>query len=368
MAPTKRIVVKDVGGVKLSSNEGLQKLLENKNVESLIDDEGDMVLDFESLEDGGNYTLGPLVTLQGEDKQARFRRYLEEAGVTVNEEVMKIVVKYFSSSAVLVNSAEQAKDVFFEAAMLPRSSTKNALNQQGISVAGLYQGSDPSKAILLYANERGIPRILKIGTENSTNHELQVWREINPSDQHQDSHLVPLKWLDFQSGAIIQIGDVFVGSSSTPVVRGGILMKHYQGTLAQCTTPLEEEVLLRYGQQLKKAISTMHQAGYCHLDIKPSNVFLFEGDCFLGDYGASVKTGEPIRERTEKYYPKDGDFEAREETDMYLLAMTLMEMSGTIRPASERQEPLTKNQILDAVQSEPHENVRDFILSLFHKS
>ena len=108
----------------------------------------------------------------------------------------------------------------------------------------------------------------------------------------------------------------------------------------------------------------MHQAGFCHLDVKPSNVFLFEEACYLGDYGAAVKTGGLIRERTRKYYPTDGDIEASEETDMYLLAVTLLEMFGTIPHAAERS-PMAKQEIREKIASVENDEVRTFLNSLF---
>lgn len=58
MAPI-RIIVESVGGVKLSTDAALDKWLENKKVQCLIDSDGDEVVDFDSLVDGGTYTLGP---------------------------------------------------------------------------------------------------------------------------------------------------------------------------------------------------------------------------------------------------------------------------------------------------------------------
>jgi hypothetical protein len=58
MAPI-RITVEGVGGVKLSSNDELGRFLENKKVQCLIDSDGDQVYGFDSLVDGGTYTLGP---------------------------------------------------------------------------------------------------------------------------------------------------------------------------------------------------------------------------------------------------------------------------------------------------------------------
>ena len=63
MATTRkiRIIVKGVGGVKLASEEGYQNLLKRQGVACLLDDEGDQVMDFQSLAPDGTYTLGPLV-------------------------------------------------------------------------------------------------------------------------------------------------------------------------------------------------------------------------------------------------------------------------------------------------------------------
>ena len=138
----------------------------------------------------------------------------------------------------------------------------------------------------------------------------------------------------------------------------------YPTTLLQCKIPLSAKVLLRYGKQLHKALSTLHASGFCHLDVKPSNIFLSQRDCYLGAYGAAVKTGGPIRERTMKYYPTDGDFEAKEEIDMYLFAVTLLEMFRTIPQASERN-ALSKQEIHEKIASVDTDEVRIFLTSLF---
>ena len=47
---------------------------------------------------------------QSQTSQADFRILLENAGVAVSEEVMRVLLKHYASSVVLVNTAEQAKD------------------------------------------------------------------------------------------------------------------------------------------------------------------------------------------------------------------------------------------------------------------
>jgi serine/threonine protein kinase len=316
--------------------------------------------------------LAPAVKLNQQQQRqislAHFRELLKRAHVTATEQVMGVVSRHFASSAAIVDTPELASDLYYEAALLPRSATKIILKKQGIAVADLFRGSDPSKAVLLHAHENGIPRILKVGTEESILHEYCVWSAVEAiaNEQHlRHHHLVPLTKVHFDS-ATIEIGDVFGGSSThPPPIRCGLLMKHYQGTLSQCNIPLTEPVLLRFGQCLRTAVSTLHQVGYCHLDIKPSNIFLFETACYLGDYGAAVKTGDPIHERTIKYYPKDGDFDAKEETDMYLLAVTLLELFGSIPNAWQRQDSFTKQEIHELIATVESELVRDFLSSLF---
>ena len=94
------------------------------------------------------------------------------------------------------------------------------------------------------------------------------------------------------------------GSVSKARVKSGLLMKHYQGKLSQIRIPLSDKVLLKYGRQLEKALRHMHSCGYCHLDVKPSNVFISKGSGFLGDYGAARPTGSEVMKVTCSYYPK----------------------------------------------------------------
>ena len=349
--------------VRFREQEDFRNFLVDEKIKSLVDGEGCEILNIKDLVPGGTYTFGPSKDGERPTTQTQFRRLLQISGVTPSEEVMNVILKSFASSATLVDTPGQARDLYFEAALLPRSATQIVLQQQGIAVADVFRGSDPSKAVLLHAHRNGRPHILKVATDKSILHEYEVWNSVKTVQQG-DAYLVPLEKVEFESAAI-EIDDISGGSSAHASVRCGVLMKHYQGTLSQCKIPLTSEVLLRYGRYLYTAVSTLHQAGYCHLDIKPSNVFLFEEACYLGDFGAAVKIGDPIRERTIKYYPNDGDFEAQEETDFYLLAITLLEMFGAIPQASQRSGSYTKQEIHKLIATVETEEVRDFLLSFF---
>jgi serine/threonine protein kinase len=154
-------------------------------------------------------------------------------------------------------------------------------------------------------------------------------------------------------------------NSSTEEYYGGILMEKYQSSLSRCKIPLRAEVLLRFGKQLRSAISTLHDCGFCHMDIKPANVFISVrsdgATCFLGDYGGATKVGERVREHTLSYYPTDAGDRAKQETDFLLLVVTLLELFGLIpSPPS----PMSVEQIKAKVASVENDQVKTFLNEL----
>jgi len=295
---------------------------------------------------------------QSEHPQARFRRLAESAAINVSEVVMKVVVKYFSSRMLSTNTPDQAADLYLEASKIPRSVTQGELAQQHISIGQLFPDTASSKTVILEAFDGGSPCLLKVTDEESLSHEMSVWEAIEAGGGASDHHLVPLKKLPFERQARVQVGNMPGGYNDRGEFSGGILMQKYQSTLARCKIPLSEEVLIRYGNQLLTAITKMHECGYCHMDIKPSNVFLWQGNCLLGDYGGASRPGEKVREHTHSYYPDGAGEEAKEETDFLLLAVTLLEMFGCVTSPPG---PMTKDGIKSKVASVGNEKVKAFL-------
>ena len=269
--------------------------------------------------------------LRPEDHKTRFRRLAESAAINVTDAVMKSVVFHFASQMTVVTTAQEAADLYKRASRIPGSATEIELQEENISIGEICPGTDTSKSIILEAFEDGNPCLLKLTEKESIDHEMSVWEEINGS-AGDTTHLVPLKKLDFKKAPNVQVRNLSGGYTELPGdYRSGILMQKYQSTLSRCRIPLSEAVLLRYGEQLKTAISTMHECGYCHMDIKPSNIFIsMGGNCHLGDYGGATRTGEVVREHTVSYYPSDAGRLAKKETDFMLLAVTLLEMFGSV--------------------------------------
>jgi Protein kinase domain len=262
------------------------------------------------------------------------------------------------------NTPEQAADLYAEASKIPRSVTQIELAQQHISIGQLFPDAASSKTVFLEVLDGGSPCLLKVADEESVNHEMSVWEAIKAGGGASDHHLVPLKRLPFERKrkrqARVQVGNMSGGYNDNcrDEFSGGILMHKYQSTLARCKIPQTEEVLLRYGNQLLTAITKMHECGYCHMDIKPSNVFPWQGNCLLGDYGSATKHGEKVREHTQSYYPDGAGEEAKEETDFLLLAVTLLQMFGCVTSPPG---PMTKDEIKSKVASVGNEKVKAFL-------
>ncbi|KAL3912948.1 MAG: hypothetical protein SGILL_006687 [Bacillariaceae sp.] len=273
---------------------------------------------------------------------------------------MKSVVFHFASQMAVVNTADQAADLYKRASRIPRSATQIRLKEKNVSIAGIFGGTDTGKSIVLEAFENGKPCLLKITDNESIYHEMIVWEAIKESDGDRKNYLVPLRKLEFES-AKVQIGNLSGGYNDSGNYRTGILMQKYQSTLSRCKIPLTEEVLLRYGEQLKMAISAMHKRGYCHMDIKPANIFLWEEECLLGDYGGATKIGEMVREHTMTYYPSDAGSHAKKETDFLLLTVTLLEMFGSV---SSPPGAMTTNEIKSKVASVENKTVKAFLSQL----
>lgn len=290
---------------------------------------------------------------QEQDQQTRFRRLAESAAINIKDAVMKSVLFHFASQLSVVNTPEQAADLYRRASRIPRSATEIKLQEENISVAEIFGGTDTAKSIILEAFESGRPCLLKITDKESIRHEMSVWEAIVEMEKGSDHHLVPIRKLEFTS-AMAQVGNMAGGYTDAGEFRAGILMKKFQSTFSRCKIPLTEDVLLRFGRQLITAISALHECGYCHMDIKPANVFLWEEDCFLGDYGGATRIGEQVREYTLSYYPSDAGVYAKKETDFMLLAVTLLEMFGSV---SSPPPGLSAEEIKSKVASLENENV-----------
>jgi hypothetical protein len=163
---------------------------------------------------------------------------------------------------------------------------------------------------------------------------------------------VPLRKIVFARGAEIEVGDVVGGFNmvNEQDCDAGLLMKHYQSSPADLHIPLDDIVLLRIGRQLLEAVKTMYTCGYWHMDITPSNTFLWEKECVLSF----------TRDNAAVLYQRRGR-NGPENITFLMLAVTLLNMFGALEKLHL---PMTCRQIKDAsIERVEHDQVKEFLKS-----
>jgi len=116
---------------------------------------------------------------------------------------------------------------------------------------------------------------------------------------------------------------------------GGTLRNYFQ---AVRRLPVDE--IMRFGRQLARALSQLHQRGLIHRDVAPANVWLDERNvAHLGDFDSAVKTDEPQDPKTlplttEAYASPEqtSGGHVDERSDLYSLGAVLYEAATGERP------------------------------------
>lgn len=89
--------------------------------------------------------------------------------------------------------------------------------------------------------------------------------------------------------------------------------------------PLPPQQCWDYARQLFEALTSLHQAGMVHRDVKPANCLFIEGELKLADFGLVTDVDQQIsRVGTLKYMPPDGRMDAQ--ADVYAAGLVIYEM------------------------------------------
>ncbi|XP_050052612.1 uncharacterized protein Mos [Dermacentor andersoni] len=99
--------------------------------------------------------------------------------------------------------------------------------------------------------------------------------------------------------------------------------------------PLLTFDVCRFGRQLASALHYCHRNNVLHLDVKPSNVLVHNGDCKLADFGSSATRGsQPKVCGTVQYMAPEVLLGQRPEfsADVYSLGVVLWQMQSGVRP------------------------------------
>ena len=122
-------------------------------------------------------------------------------------------------------------------------------------------------------------------------------------------------------------------SFETSLKRHAILMPFHPCTahdLVEQSWSVPTTMLKMIARDCNKALAYIHSKGYCYADLKPCNIMLMaeQGRAVLIDFGATVRMGQFITERTEYYDLGTQINEGCEMQDWIHLGATLAELAG----------------------------------------
>ena len=125
-------------------------------------------------------------------------------------------------------------------------------------------------------------------------------------------------------------GDAEVAWFAMELVRGESADRHAFSSI---------EDVARLGIAAAEALAYAHRCGILHRDVKPSNIFVGEGDTVkLGDFGLSCLAAEGVKDKsgTERYMAPEvlGGGEVSEASDQHALGVTLRELAARVVPSA----------------------------------
>jgi len=277
--------------------------------------------------------------VQALDAGARLNVLLVNNGVApLTERQLDFLRSRFAAELLVATSVDSALRLRSLALASPATTTVARLRAAGVFVDGPYAAASSSRSLFLHAFRlpEGAPRLLKVpldtGAEGEAGggaaHEAAVWSALAGAAADAPPHLAgPVELVHFEHGGGVELRH---GARARPA--SGVLLPVFCCTLEEVPHELFERphLLAQLGTQLVAALAHMHAAGYVHADVKGSNVFLdAAGAAFLGDFGATVREGDPLREYSPSHMPEEATHGALElaatpALDSWLLLVTLL--------------------------------------------
>lgn len=230
---------------------------------------------------------------------------------------------WLASRVSVIHTAEQANSLYNEVLQIPWSETRaEVFHNSDVAIDGTMPVKGAQTATFHYAFEGDIPRVLKIPwNQPIVSRECALYDETGEEAKAMGLALVPVRMLRLRGSTRTN------RHSPQKLLTHGILMPPYWCTLEDIPRPVKTGRILSILNRICPALDFIHQSGWLHGDVKPSNIFLdVDGNAWLGDYGSSIKASDTLSYTggTPKYQLADVHVTEGERFDRAGLVLSLL--------------------------------------------
>jgi serine/threonine protein kinase len=233
---------------------------------------------------------------------------LRQGGRTsVQAPIVSAMLEHYGSQVAYAVSSRQInvlEDYYVKASKIPKTSTMRAIGCEGYIMNGPLHGNEN---LIICFDLEAKPHLLKRLNNEDERHRVYCFSQRKFCHPHVTS-------FEFRSGG----GEL-----------AAMIMPIFPSTLHSLTLNQgNSKIIGKLISQISEALEALHAIGYCHMDIKPSNIAIDnEGNFVLIDLGSVAPIGEPT-ESTDLYLPSEdggtyGRYIATEKRDWLMLAITV---------------------------------------------
>lgn len=206
--------------------------------------------------------------------------------------------------AVFSRQPKVLDDYYVKASKIPKTATMRTIGCDGYIMNGPLHGNEN---LIICLDLEAKPHLLKRINNEDERHRVYCFNQLEFSHPHVTS-------FEFRTGG----GEY-----------AAMIMPIFPSTLHSLTLNQQNsEIIGKLISQISGALEALHAIGYCHMDIKPSNIAIDnEGNFVLIDLGSVAPVNEPT-ECTDLYLPSEdggtyGRYIATEKRDWLMLAITV---------------------------------------------
>lgn len=186
-------------------------------------------------------------------------------------------------------------------------------------------------SVLSMAEKAAIYQTLKLDQKDPKYNELDMWWRVRKSHEYGKEYILGFykhEFLRWETKDMLGIDLVLFMTEAECLVDR--LEKYSSNNPSKVE---DEATIFKIGMDICKALIAMESEGVYHRDIKPGNIYFYNGNYVLGDFGISVSRNQKrsswTRQFTKSYCSPEqkNNWGSDQRMDIYSLGMVLFELS-----------------------------------------